>query len=156
MPAHSGWMSVSLRPADAPAIIFIHGWPHIGLEWRHQMSFFAKQEYHAIAPDLRGCGRSAKYPQHAAYAQRQVVMDMMELADGLGIGRAIWVGHDWGAIVVSNVARHHPERCLGVVGISQPFNTLEMGAEALIPLVNRTTYPAARFPAGQFEYILNT
>lgn len=140
-------------PQSGPAIVLIHGWPEIGLAWRHQQRTLASLGFRVIAPDLRGCGRSAAYTQHARYAQREIVRDMVELADAAGIDRAVWVGHDWGASVAWNVARHHPERCHGVAALTVPLDTLERGLKRLSAHVNRTLYPAAEFPAGQYEYV---
>jgi soluble epoxide hydrolase/lipid-phosphate phosphatase len=140
-------------PADGVPVVLVHGWPHLAIMWREQAAALAARGFRVIAPDLRGCGSSTVHKSLEAYAQREIVRDMIELADALRIERAVWMGHDWGAIVVSNLARHHPDCCLAVGGISQPFNTLEQGATALIPLINRSIYPAERFPYGQFEYM---
>lgn len=144
---------VEAGPADGPTIFLVHGWPGLSRTWRHQITALAALGFRVVAPDLRGCGRSSVYTTHGAFAQREIVRDMVELADALKAERAVWIGHDWGAIVVSNIAHHHTERCIAVGGISQPFNCLERGSSALVPLVNRRTYPIAEFPAGQFEYM---
>lgn len=140
-------------PADGPAIVFVHGWPEIGLAWAHQMHALAALGYRVIAPDLRGSGRSAPYHVHDAYAQREIVADLIELIDSLGISRALWVGHDWGAATVWNIARHHPERCVAVAALCIPYATFDRGLETLCALVNRKQYPIETYPAGQFEYI---
>ena len=140
-------------PADGPAIVFVHGWPEIGLAWAHQMHALAALGYRVIAPDLRGSGRSAPYHVHDAYAQREIVADLIELIDSLGITRALWVGHDWGAAIVWNIARHYPERCVAVAALCIPYATFDRGLETLCALVNRKQYPIETYPAGQFEYI---
>lgn len=134
------------------AIIFVHGWPEISWAWRHQIMAFSSLGFRVVAPDLRGCGQSNRYNTHSAYAQREIVQDMLELVDSLGIDRAIWVGHDWGAPVVWNIASHHPNRCHGVVGLTVPYDTLERGVERLKEFIDRTVYPENQFPYGQYEY----
>ena len=42
--------------ADGPLMMFLHGWPSIGLMWRAQMEAFAADGWHCVAPDLRGFG----------------------------------------------------------------------------------------------------
>jgi pimeloyl-ACP methyl ester carboxylesterase len=140
-------------PADGPAIVFVHGWPEIGLAWTHQMHALAALGYRVVAPDLRGFGRSALYRVHDAYAQREIVADLIELIDSLGIARALWVGHDWGAATVWNIVRHHPERCVAVAALCIPYATFDRGLDALCARVNRKQYPIETYPAGQFEYI---
>jgi pimeloyl-ACP methyl ester carboxylesterase len=140
-------------PLDGPPLIFLHGWPELSHSWRHQLPCFAALGFRAIAPDMRGYGRSSGYPAHSDYAQEPIVADMLELADALRIERAVWVGHDWGSPVAWNLASHHPERCHAVANLCVPYAALDRGWEALLALVDRRIYPAEQFPYGQWEYI---
>jgi soluble epoxide hydrolase / lipid-phosphate phosphatase len=141
-------------PSDGPLIIFLHGWPELSISWRHQLPAMAALGFRAVAPDLRGYGRSSVYASHAAYAQEQIVQDMLELLEALGRESAVWVGHDWGSPVAWNIASHHPERTIAVASLCVPYYTLEHGLEAVLPLVDRKTYPAEEFPVGQWDYML--
>lgn len=140
--------------ADAPVIIFVHGWPELSISWRHQLPAFAALGFRCVAPDMRGYGRSSVYGQHADYALEHSVRDMIELVDALGRERAIWVGHDWGSPVVWDIASHHPERCHGVVNLCVPYLPKGFAPASLLPLVDRDLYPEDAFPAGQWEYQL--
>ncbi len=139
-------------PADGTPIIFVHGWPELSLSWRHQLPVLAALGFRAIAPDMRGYGRSSTYPTHADYALEHSVADMLELADHLGADRAIWVGHDWGAPVVWSIASHHPERCHGVANLCVPYFARGFAPENFLPLVDREVYPESEYPAGQWDY----
>jgi pimeloyl-ACP methyl ester carboxylesterase len=79
---------------------------------------------------------------------------MLELLDALGREKAIWVGHDWGSPVVWSLASHHPERCFGVANLCVPYFAKGFAPSTLIPLVDRSVYPQAQYPAGQWEYQL--
>lgn len=140
-------------PEDGPLIIFVHGWPELSLSWRHQLPALAALGYRAVAPDMRGYGRSSTYERYEDYAQRAVVGDMMALLEGLGRTEAIWVGHDWGAPTVWSIASHHPEACTAVAGLCVPYFTLERGLQACVDQVNRDVY-GPEYPAGQWEYQL--
>ena len=94
---------------DAPLIIFVHGWPELSISWRHQLACFEALGFRAIAPDMRGYGRSRVYPRHEDYAIEHAVQDMLDLLDNLRVDKAIWVGHDWGSPVVWSLASHHPD-----------------------------------------------
>jgi len=110
--------------------------------------------FRAVAPDMRGYGRSSVYnDSHDAYRQEEIVADMLELLKALGRETAVWVGHDWGAPVVWNIASHHPEACAGVASLCVPYWTLERGLEHTISSVDRKMYPEDKFPAGQWEYM---
>jgi pimeloyl-ACP methyl ester carboxylesterase len=61
----------------------------------------------------------------ADYDIHHLCGDLVGLLDHYGFADAIFVGHDWGAIVVWNMAMLHPQRVSGVVNLSVPF--LERG-----------------------------
>jgi len=140
-------------PEDGPLMIFTHGWPELSLSWRHQLPFFGAMGFRAIAPDMRGYGRSSVYDHHEDYRQEVVVLDMLELIDHLDRERAVWVGHDWGSPVTWSLASHHPDRCTAVANLCVPYATLERGLDFVIELVDRSIYPIEEFPAGQWEYM---
>lgn len=140
-------------PIDGPLMIFVHGWPELSLSWRHQIPVFAGLGFRVIAPDMRGYGQSSNYRTHAAYAQSEVVTDMIELIDDLGRRQAIWIGHDWGCATVWSLARLHPDRCVAVANLCVPGFALEEGLESVRNLVDRKLYPEADFPYGQWEYM---
>jgi pimeloyl-ACP methyl ester carboxylesterase len=103
---------------------------------------------------MRGYGRSGVYRRHEDYALEHAVRDMIELLDALGREKAIWVGHDWGSPVVWSLASHHPERCWGVANLCVPYLASGFAPKNLLPLVDRSIYPEAEYPAGQWEYML--
>jgi pimeloyl-ACP methyl ester carboxylesterase len=106
---------------DAPPVILCHGFPELGYSWRHQLPALAAAGYHAVAPDQRGYGRSSRPTDVAAYDIVHLTDDLLGLLDALRRERAVFVGHDWGAIVVWALALRAPERVAGVVGMSVPF-----------------------------------
>src|ERR1700690_1418914 len=75
---------LSCGPRDATPIIFVHAWPELSHSWRHQHPHFAALGFRAIAPDMRGYGRSSVYPRHEDYALEHIVADMIDLIDALG------------------------------------------------------------------------
>ena len=141
-------------PADGPLMIFLHGWPELGIIWRAQLEHFARAGYRCIAPDMRGYGGSSVPPDQAAYAVRELVTDMTELHDALGGAPAIWVSHDWGAPVMWGLAAHHAARCRGVVSLCVPYQPKGFAVPTLVPLVDRALYPESEYPVGQWDYFL--
>jgi pimeloyl-ACP methyl ester carboxylesterase len=140
--------------AGATPIIFLHGWPELAISWRHQLPVFAGLGFLALAPDMRGYGRSGIHPRHEDYALEELVMDMIELLDAVGADKAVWVGHDWGSPVVWSLAQHHPHRCQGVANLCVPYVPQGFSVESLLPLCDRTVYPEDSFPAAQWDYQL--
>jgi pimeloyl-ACP methyl ester carboxylesterase len=143
---------IECGPGDGPLMIFLHGWPSIGLIWHAQMNALAADGWHCVAPDLRGYGGSSAPAVKDAYTVREVVADLAELHDHLGGERAIWVRHDWGSIIAGAVAAHASARCRGVVLTSWAYFPEANSLATLVPLVDRTVYPANEYPDGQWDY----
>tara|TARA_R110002094_G_scaffold83852_1_gene88431 strand:+ start:325 stop:1344 length:1020 start_codon:yes stop_codon:yes gene_type:complete len=141
-------------PEDGVPIIFVHGWPELSISWRGQLPVFGGLGFRAIAPDMRGYGRSDTYDTHEAFRLEEIVDDMVDLLDALGATRAIWVGHDWGAPVVWAMAQKHPERCEGLSCLCVPYIPEGFGVDTATPLVNRDIYPEETYPVGQWDYFL--
>jgi pimeloyl-ACP methyl ester carboxylesterase len=139
-------------PVGGPLMIFLHGWPEIGLMWRAHMSAFASDGWHCVAPDMRGYGASSAPSSTDAYTQQEIVQDMVELHDHLGGQPAIWIGHDWGSPVVGEVAAHHDFRSRGAVLMSVPYFAEGFALPTLVPLIDRQLYPADKYPYGQWDY----
>jgi pimeloyl-ACP methyl ester carboxylesterase len=107
-------------PAN-PTVVLSHGFPELAHSWRHQMQPLADAGYHVIAPDQRGYGHSTAPTEVTAYGIEQLTGDLFGLLDHFGKRDAIFVGHDWGSIVVWEAARLQPERVKAVVGVSVPY-----------------------------------
>ncbi|CDX34382.1 hypothetical protein MPLA_180025 [Mesorhizobium sp. ORS 3359] len=43
---------------DGPPVLLCHGFPESWYSWRHQLSALAAAGFHAVAPDMRGYGKS--------------------------------------------------------------------------------------------------
>lgn len=90
-------------PKDAPALIFLHGFPESHRTWRHQIAHFSGI-HRCIAPDQRGYRGSSKPQEVEAYTPDKLIGDVFLLADALGIERFTIVGHDWGGAIAWGVA----------------------------------------------------
>jgi pimeloyl-ACP methyl ester carboxylesterase len=106
---------------DGPAVLFCHGFPDTSYTWRRQMEAVATAGYRAIAPDMRGYGRSSAPADATLYTPLQTVGDLVGLLDALKIPSAVLVGHDWGATHVWQAALMRPDRFKAVFCLSVPF-----------------------------------
>lgn len=106
--------------SDRPPLVFCHGWPELAYSWRHQVEALAAQGWRCLAPDMRGYGGSSCPDSIDAYALETLCADLVGLLDAKAIHDAIFIGHDWGGLVVWEMARRHPERVAGVVGVCTP------------------------------------
>ncbi|OJH40523.1 alpha/beta fold hydrolase [Cystobacter ferrugineus] len=105
---------------EGPLVLLLHGWPESWYSWRHQLPVLAAAGYHAVAPDVRGYGRSDKPREIEAYSMKNLLADYVGLLDALGEKTAVVVGHDWGSAMAWNSAALYPDRYRAVVGMSVP------------------------------------
>jgi pimeloyl-ACP methyl ester carboxylesterase len=106
---------------EGPLVLLCHGFPESWYSWRHQLVALAEAGYHAVAPDMRGYGKTDAPEPVEAYTLFHLVGDMTALLDALGEREAVIVGHDWGALVAWTAALVRPDRFRAVVGMSVPF-----------------------------------
>lgn len=86
----------------------------------HQIPALAAAGFHVLAPDQRGYGGSSCPTAVDAYDIAALAADLVGLLDDAHAERAVWVGHDLGAMVAWSAARLHPDRVEAVVGMSLP------------------------------------
>jgi pimeloyl-ACP methyl ester carboxylesterase len=104
-----------------PLVVLCHGFPESWYSWRHQLGALADAGFHAVAPDMRGYGKTDRPEAIDQYTLLHLVGDMVGLVDALGEDKAVVVGHDWGAPVAWHAALMRPDRFRGVVGLSVPY-----------------------------------
>ncbi len=126
---------------QGPLVLFCHGWPELAYSWRHQIAALAEADYHAVAPDMRGYGRSTAPPEIDAYTILHLVGDMVGLVAALGATQAVIVGHDWGAPVAWAAAMLRPDVFRAVAALSVPHR----GRGAAPPLAAMRAAGVTRF-----------
>ena len=106
---------------EGPAVLFCHGFPDTSYTWRRQMKAVASAGYRAIAPDMRGYGRSSAPADPTLYTPLHTTGDLVGLLDALTISSAVLVGHDWGATHAWNAALMRPDRFTAAFCLSVPY-----------------------------------
>lgn len=104
-----------------PLVILCHGFPESWYSWRHQLVALAEAGFRAVAPDMRGYGRTDLPEAIDQYSMLHLVGDIVGLVDALGESTAVVAGHDWGAPVAWHAALLRPDRFRGVIGLSVPY-----------------------------------
>jgi pimeloyl-ACP methyl ester carboxylesterase len=98
------------NPAAA-SVIFIHGFPFSSETWKGQLEALG-HDYHAVAYDFRGLGKSAI--GDGQYTLEGHVDDLIALLDFLEIDKAFVVGLSMGGYIALRALERNPERFLGV------------------------------------------
>jgi pimeloyl-ACP methyl ester carboxylesterase len=109
-------------PADGPPVVLCHGFPELWYSWRHQLGALAQAGYRVFALDMRGYGDSSRPTEVSDYGSDKLTGDLCGLLDHYGYEKAAFVGHDWGALVLWEMGRLHPERVSSLYNMSVPFS----------------------------------
>jgi proline iminopeptidase len=110
-------------PADAPALVLLHGGPGVG-DCRDQVRDYGAlaDEFRLLFYDARGSGRSEDKPP---YTHAQWVGDLDVLTRQLGIETFALLGHSYGGIVAQEYVLAHPERLRQLILVDTSPSTVE-------------------------------
>jgi pimeloyl-ACP methyl ester carboxylesterase len=125
----------------APCVLLLHGFPELAYSWRKLLPRLAASGYYAVAPDLRGYGRTATRSTGfdedlAPYRMSNRLLDILSLLSALGRQKIALVGHDYGSWVAGYCALARPDIFTSVTLMSAPFSgapSLEMLPTSLRP-----------------------
>lgn len=117
---------IDAGPADGPVIVLSHGFPESSHSWRHQIEPLADAGWRVLVPDQRGYGRSSAPGDVTAYRSDHLGDDLLALLDDVGADDAVFVGHDWGALLVWDLARYRPDRVRAAINVSVPYTPWPM------------------------------
>jgi pimeloyl-ACP methyl ester carboxylesterase len=109
-----------------PALVFIHCWSCDRHLWDGVAPRFSKS-YRVVTLDLAGHGESGRKRKEwtiEAYGE-----DVKAVVEGLGIKRAILIGHSMGALVALEAAKRLPGRVVGIVPVDMLMNVEETMSE---------------------------
>ena len=113
-------------------LILQHGFPQHWWMWRNQIPALAER-YRLIVPDLRGYGWSEA--PRSGYEKGRFARDVIALMDHLGIERARYAGHDWGAVTGFLLGLDFPDRFerIAALGAPPPWRSGPPPLKVLIP-----------------------
>jgi len=106
----------SRTEGHGPPVVLLHGIGGSHAVWNDIIPGLAK-EFRVVAPDLRGHGRTAA-PAGSQFTFKEMMGDVLRLADEQGIDSAHWVGLSGGALLALRIALDHPERVRSLTLVS--------------------------------------
>lgn len=101
--------------AGGRPLLLVHGFTGAKEDFADHLQALAGSGWHVVAPDLRGHGGSDAPSGPERYTLRTFALDVLALADALGWGRFVLLGHSMGGMVVQHVALEAPDRLVGLV-----------------------------------------
>ena len=114
-------------PRGTP-VVLVHGWPDSWYSFSRVLPLLPAT-LRLVAFDQRGFGES-DHPD-TGYTIPGLAADLVALLDGLGIDRAVLVGHSYGTFVARRAAIAAPERVAGLALIGTGATTKIAGADEL-------------------------
>lgn len=136
--------------AGLPRVLMLHGFPEGAFAWDEILERLVGKVV-AVAPDLRGFGRSSSPVEVEAYHARYIVQDLAALIERLtGKPSApidLLVAHDWGGAVAWNLAAARPDLSARLMILNSPhpmtflrelrFNPAQQAASAYMNFLCR-------------------
>lgn len=109
-----------VEAGEGPAVVLCHGFPHLWFSWHRQISALAAAGYRVIAPDMRGMGQTDAPASADEYGVDAITADLIGLLDHVGEPQAVFIGLDFGAFAIYDLAMRAPERVTAVIGLENP------------------------------------
>jgi len=107
-------------PSSLPRVVLLHGFPEGAFAWDEVLERLAGKVV-AVAPDLRGFGRSSAPTAVEAYQARALVQDIVALIERSGRAPIdLLVAHDWGGAVAWNLAAARPDLVARLMILNSP------------------------------------
>lgn len=136
-----------------PPILCVHGLASNARMWDGMAAELSTRGFEVAAVDQRGHGQSSKPDD--GYDFSTLVEDLLKLIDELAFERPLVVGQSWGANVVLELGRRHPERVRGVVCVDGGFIELSKHFPTWDDCVAKMTPPALiGTPAARMEQFM--
>jgi non-heme chloroperoxidase len=115
--------------ADAPAILFIHGWSQNHLCWQRQYESELADAFRLVAFDLRGHGMSQAPEAPENYTQAEPwADDIAAIIAQLGLRHPVLVGWSYGGFVICDYVRAHGQANIAGINFAGAAVTLDTAA----------------------------
>ena len=120
--------------ADAPPIVFVHGWSQNHLCWSKQYESALADEFRLVAYDLRGHGMSEAPLEPEHYTNDRLwADDLAAIVDELRLERPVLVGWSYGSLVICDYIRAYGQERIGALDFVEAV--VKMGETAFGTLI---------------------
>jgi pimeloyl-ACP methyl ester carboxylesterase len=153
----AGQPFVVSQRGEGPDIVLVHGFPDTPHSYAGLQDALVAAGWRVTVPWLRGYHPATIVPGRP-YDFETIGRDGLALLDAIGAQQAVFVGHDWGALMSFVVATLAPERVRGLVTIAIPHpSTLQRSPASLYRarhfLALKLPWAEASTRRGDFAYL---
>src|SRR5689334_7573483 len=107
-------------------LLLVHGFTGAATDFTDFLEPLADAGWHAVAPDLRGHGRSSHPTDETDYSFELFSGDVLGLADALGFDRFTLLGHSMGGMIVQVLTLSAPERIEALILMDTSHGALKV------------------------------
>ena len=107
-------------PIAGDVVVLLHGFPESKESWNDVTPLLNAAGYRVLAPNQRGYSRGARPRGRSAYTVDKLARDVIALADAAGADKFHVVGHDWGGVVMWELAANHAGRLKTATSLATP------------------------------------
>ncbi|KAL1791757.1 hypothetical protein ACET3X_009508 [Alternaria dauci] len=123
----------------------------------NQIEYFTRHGYGVIVPDMLGYGGTDSPEDLESYRLKSIASEMVELLDCEGVDKAVTVGHDFGAAILTTLQVYSPDRLLALayvtVGYTAPGGDFTL---ADVEALNNQTNALLGYPVFGYFIFHNT
>jgi pimeloyl-ACP methyl ester carboxylesterase/predicted glycosyltransferase len=102
---------------ERPTLVFLTSWAIVHMrQWKLQVPALARR-FRVITVEGRGNGLADRPRTEAAYADEELVADVVAVMDAVGVDRAVLIGLSMGGRHALQLAAWYPDRAAGVVAV---------------------------------------
>jgi pimeloyl-ACP methyl ester carboxylesterase len=113
-------LAFEVHGTEAPTLVLVHGWSCDRSYWRGQLRPLAAR-YQTVAVDLAGHGESGA--GRRAWTMAAFGEDVVAVAEQLGLGEVVLIGHSMGGDVIVEAALRLGDQVAGLVWVDT-YSTL--------------------------------
>jgi len=107
-----------------PVLVFIHGLSGSSSAWIPYERIF-ENKYNILTFDIRGHGKSKKFPNYTDYQIKHFARDIDDLVSYLKIQKFILVSHSFGTLIAAEYIKLHKEKVPANIFLSPIFGLEE-------------------------------
>src|SRR3989344_2351620 len=102
-------------------LVFVHGLSGSSSAWWPYEKIF-ENKYNLLSFDIRGHGKSKKFPKYADYEIKNFAEDLQALVSYLNIKKFVLISHSFASLIAAEYIKLHQENISAAVFLSPIFN----------------------------------
>ena len=123
---------------NRPTLVFVHGLSGSSSAWLPYEKIF-ENRYNILTLDIRGHGKSKKFPNYSDYEIKYFAEDVNDLISYLNIPKFILISHSFATLIAAEYIKLFRKNVLGIIFLSPMFDLeKEFMSKILRPILKLT------------------